>query len=359
MRSKRGAPTQKITALRPPRADTKLVLAADVGGTKTLVGLFRASARGVTPWRSEAYASGAHESLEDIVGQFLSANGGPRVAAACFGVAGPILGGATRLTNLPWRLAARDLSASLGIPNVRLLNDVQAAAYGMLHMEKRAFVIVKRGQTVPYGRRRWPAANLAVIAPGTGLGESLLYWDGTRHHPVASEGGHGGFAPRGNLEIELLEWLHQIYGTHVSCERVLSGPGLVAIYEFLRLGARGREPALFARARAKGDFAAAIGTAGVTRDDPIATRALEVFVSILGAEAGSLPLRFFAAGGVLLGGGIPSKILPAVRWPMFAKAFTDKGRFASFLHQVPVLVAKDPRATLSGAAHWASGLLPI
>ena len=346
----RKSPNSRMT-----RAGIKLILAGDIGGTKTLIGLFRASARGVTLWRCATYASGDHESLADIVGQFLAVNGTPRVAAACFGVAGPILGGATRLTNLPWRLAERDLSALLGIPNVCLLNDVQAAAYGMLHMDKRAFANVKRGRQIPYGRRRWPAATMAVIAPGTGLGEAMLYWDGNRHHPVPSEGGHAGFAPRGKAEIEFLEWLGRTYGAHVSCERVVSGPGMAAIYEFLRRRSRGREPVSISRARVAGDLAAAVGAAGITRRDAVAKRAVEMFVAILGAEAGSLALRFCATGGVLIGGGIAPKILPALRRRAFADAFIDKGRFAPFLRDIPVWVAKDSRATLLGAAQWASG----
>lgn len=344
----------KARSTRSPSSDSRLVLAGDIGGTKTLVGLFNVSARGVTLWRHAHYASGAHKSLEAIVRHFMAAHGCPPVAAACFGVAGPVIGGATRLTNLPWKLSERRLAASLDIARVHLLNDVQAAAFGMLHLDKRGFAIVRPGQAKKSARGRWPEANLAVIAPGTGLGEALLYWDGTRHRPVASEGGHGGFAPRGKLEVELLESLRQTHGTHVSCERILSGPGLVAIYEFLRLRARGREAAPLARARASGDFAAAIGAAGIARSDPVATRALEMFVSILGAEAGSLALRFFAVGGVLIGGGIAPKILPALRWPAFATAFTDKGRFASFLRGVPVSVVKDARATLLGAAQWAA-----
>ena len=344
---------RKTPAPRPARA-ARLVLAGDVGGTKTLIGLFRASAGGVTPWRCAAYASGAHESFADIVGQFLAANGAPRIAAACFGVAGPILAGAAKLTNLPWRLAESELAASLGISSVRLLNDVQAAAYGMLRLDERAFVVVKRGRTAPGGRRRWPAATMAVIAPGTGLGEAMLYWDGTRHIPVPSEGGHAGFAPRGKTEIEFLEWLSRTYGAHVSCERVVSGPGLVAIYEFLRRRSRGREPRSIARARVAGDLAAAVGAAGVAGRDAVAMRALEMFVAVLGAEAGSLALRFCATGGVLIGGGIAPKILPALRRRAFADAFTDKGRFAPFLRDIPVCVAKDPRATLLGAARFAA-----
>jgi glucokinase len=341
-----------IPAPRPTRA-ARLVLAGDVGGTKTLIGLFRAHAEGVTPWRCTAYASGAYESLEDIAGRFLAANGAPRIAAACFGVAGPILGGATRLTNLPWRLAERDLSVALGIPRVRLLNDVQAAAFGMLHMGERAFAVVKRGRTEPE-RRRWPAATMAVIAPGTGLGEAMLYWDGARHIPMASEGGHAGFAPRGKMEIEFLKWLGRTYGAHVSCERIVSGAGLAALYEFLRRRARGCEPRSIARARVAGDLAAAVGAAGIARRDAVAVRALEMFAAILGAEASSLALRFFATGGVLIGGGIAPKILPALRCRAFADAFMDKGRFAPFLRDIPVRVAKDPRATLFGAARFAA-----
>lgn len=344
----------KTSAIRSRRSAARLILAGDVGGTKTLVGLFRVSARGLKPWRCATYASRDHKSLEDIAGRFLAANGSPRIAAACFGVAGPVIGGAARLTNLPWTPSERGLAASLGLANIRLLNDVQAAAFGLLHLKKPAFAVIKRGRAAAFGAGHWPAANLAVISPGTGLGEALLYWDGTRHHPIASEGGHGGFAPRGKLQIEFLEWLGHARSAHVSCERVLSGPGLISLYEFLRLRARGREPGPLARARASGDLAAVISGAGLARRDAVAARALDMFVSILGAEAGDLALRFCATGGILIGGGIPPKILSALHRPAFVEAFVDKGRFAPFLRDIPVLAAKDPGVALLGAAHWAA-----
>lgn len=342
----------KIQRHGNPSADPDFLLAGDIGGTKTFLGAFRMSDKQPIPVRTATYASRDYRSLAEIVRLFLADQNLPAPKSACLAVAGPVVAGASHLTNLPWCLRESDIAETLGIGHVRLVNDVQAAALGMLHLERRAYAVLRRGSPPPPQCYGWPGAPMAVLAPGTGLGEALLYWDGMRHQAVASEGGHAGFAPRTRAEIDLLRWLQRRHGEHISIERVASGPGLVSIYEFLRRGARRREPASILRARDGGDLAAAIGDTGLARQDAAAIRALEMFASILGAAAGDLALTYMAIGGVMIGGGIAPKILPALRGSAFSAAFIDKGRFAPFMRKIPVLVSKDSHATLLGAAHW-------
>lgn len=305
-----------------------MILAGDIGGTKTTLALFEA---GVAR-REVTVKSGDHASLEDIVEQF---GPGP-VSAACFGVAGPVVDGVAKITNLPWTIATRSLEQRLGCP-VQLINDLQATAYGMLVIDQ--FAILQDGP-------RPERATIAVIAPGTGLGESVLFHDGTRYHALPSEGGHADFAPTSDEEVQLLHFLRAKYGEHVSIERVLSGAGIGDLYDFCR----GEVPAL----PYEGDRNAAISKAGCECTEPYAQRAIELFARILGAEAGNHALRGLATGGVVIGGGIPPKILPALQRGQLLERFAAKGRFHDWARALSVRVALEPRAALYGAAHQAS-----
>jgi glucokinase len=329
-----------------------MILAGDVGGTKTALALFEPAAGGpLRRLRHAVYPSREHASLEELVTRFLGPER-PPLAAACFGVAGPVVEGAVQATNLPWRVEAGALRAASGAASVRLLNDVEAAAYGVLSLPPESLAVLQAGE------RRLFDGNVAVVAAGTGLGEAMLFFDGERHHPVASEGGHAGFAPRTEPEIELLRFLRRRFGGHASWERVLSGPGLRNLYDFERERSGVAEPAWLAKRLAEGDGAAAVSGAALAREDPVCERALERFVTLLGVEAGDLALRCVALGGVCLCGGIAPKILPALQAGGFLEAFADKGRFAGALRSVPVRVALDPEAPLLGAAHFALRLRP-
>ncbi len=327
-----------------------MLLAGDIGGTKTVIALFEETADGLHEVRSETYSSQAHGSLREILAKFLQADTGQKLTAGCFGVAGPVIEGRSKITNLPWELDERVLAEASGAPRVKLLNDLEAAAYGMLVLAPDEFAVLNPGAT--------PArqGNIAVIAAGTGLGEALLIWDGEKHIAVATEGGHADFAPRDTLEIQLLTYLAEKYGEHVSYERVLSGPGLFDLYGFLRQQSSTPEPAWLTEQIQSGDPSAAVTEAGLAERDPVAVQALEVFTSLYGAEAGNMALKCLAVGGVVVGGGIAPKILPALQQGSFMQGFADKGRYRRLMESIPVKIALNPRAPLIGAAHYASQL---
>jgi glucokinase len=325
-----------------------MFVAGDIGGTKTVLALFEESAGGLKLLRDETFKSKGNASLEQILGKFLK---GETLKAGCFGVAGAVIEGKAQTTNLPWKLDEKALASAIGAPRVKLLNDLEAAAYGMLHLKPDELVSLNPDNPPPR------KGNVAVIAAGTGLGEAMLYYDGQRHHPLASEGGHCDFAPRSDVEIELLKYLRDRYRSHVSFERVLSGPGYMNIYEFLR--DRGYFPesaelkAKLAAADVPGALITQLGQAGT---DPLCRATNDLFCDIYGAESGNLALKCVAVGGVYVGGGIAPKMLPDLKRGGFWKAFADKGRFDGLMKSLPVFVATNPRAPLIGAAHFAASL---
>ena len=330
-----------------------MILAGDVGGTKTVLGLFDVAADGVRQRHEATFASPEHRSLEDVLATFLVTVGTPALRAACIGVAGPVIDGTCDITNLAWHLDETILAEAVGVPRLKLLNDLEATAYGMICLPAEDLAILNSS------RRPKRRGNIAVIAAGTGLGEAMLYWDGAHHHPIASEGGHADFAPRTDREIELLQDLRRELGGRVSCERVLSGPGLVNIYHSIRHSAGTRAPAWLTDALGHGDPSAAISEAALAGTDPVCVETLDLFCSIYGAEAGNLALKCLALGGVFVGGGIAPKILPALRKPdTFMRGFTEKGRFGDLMRSLEVSVALNPRAAVLGAAHYALRLGP-
>jgi len=331
----------------PAVDEENTILAGDVGGTKTVIALVRAVGGRLEVICEEVFESLAHRSLEAVLEAFFTRRPRKRVDAACFGVAGAVLEGVADLTNLSWRVDAAQLARSFDLPSVFLLNDLEAMAYGMLGLGEEELAVLNPGART---RRQ---GNIAVIAAGTGLGEAMLIWDGERHLAVATEGGHAGFAPCSEEEIGLLRFLRERYGDHVSYERVLSGPGLFDIYRFLRLESREPEPAWLAEHLQIEDPSAVIGSAGVEARDPICARAVEIFASVYGGEAGNMVLRCLASGGVMLGGGIAPKLLPALRRDGFLAAFTDKGKFSKMLRDTRVVVALNSRTPLLGAAGFA------
>ena len=326
------------------------VLAGDIGGTKTLLGLYRVEGGAPTLLREKHYATRDFKTLEEVASDFLS--GAWAIDAACFGVPGPIIGGVSHATNVPWTMEERALARALGVPGARLINDLEATAYGMLHLQESEIAVLQRGDP-PAAR-----APIAVIAAGTGLGEAgLMPLEDGRWRSIATEGGHADFAPRGREQIELLEYLGDEFD-HVSFERVLSGPGLVNIYKFLKARAPGAEPQWLADEFARDDDAAAvISEAALKGRDPRCVEALRIFTDIYGAEASNLALKFMALGGVYVGGGIAPKILATLSAGGFVRAFLAKGRLDKVLARIPVWVSLNPAAALMGAARCAMEML--
>ncbi len=322
-----------------------MILAGDVGGTSTRLGLFEAAGGRLRPVVEQTYHSRTYTGLEVIVRAFLAA-GGPRPTHACFGIAGPVRQGVVRTPNLPWVVEAARLAADLGLAEVTLLNDLEANAYGVWELEPADFAVLNAGAPGATG-------NAAIIAAGTGLGEAGFYWDGRQHHPFACEGGHADFAPRTDLEADLFLHLWKKHG-HVSCERVLSGPGLFALYEFLRDTGRGREePRVRERMRHE-DPSAVVSQEALAGSCALCVQALNLFVSVYGAEAGNLALKLLATGGVYVGGGIAPKILHKLQEPPFREAFVAKGRMRPLLEAIPVRVILNDKTALLGAARCAA-----
>jgi glucokinase len=327
------------------------VLAGDIGGTKTSLGLYRVDGGKPIQFRNRTYVTHNYSGLEGVVADFLGAESA--INAACFGVPGPVIGGLSHATNVRWTMREAALSSALGTPGVRLINDLEATAYGMLHLEEHEKVVLQRGEAAP------TRAPIAIIAAGTGLGEGALVPLGDdRWRAIASEGGHSDFAPRGREQIALLEFLAAEFD-HVSVERVLSGQGLINIYRFLKAHMPGDESGWLSQEFASGkDAAAIISEAGLANRDPRCVRALEIMAAIYGAEAANLALKFLALGGVFLGGGIAPKILPMLTGGgRFMQAFLAKGRFAAVLEKIPVQVSLNQSTALLGAAHCAMEML--
>ena len=323
------------------------VLAGDVGGTKTALALFDRSERGPVLLREDTLPSRHFASLEAAIERFLAAGPRPSIDAVCLGVAGPVVDGRSVATNLPWVIDERALVTSIPAARVKLLNDLEVAAHGVLGLPEGELHVLQPG--VP---RR---GHMALIAAGTGLGEALVVHDGERRIVIASEGGHADFAPRDDVEEDLLRFLRKEFG-RVSLERILSGPGLFNVYRFLRDTGWAGESAEVAERMRTGDPSAVITEMALAGRDPISAKALDIFVAVYGAEAGNLALKAMAVGGVFVGGGIAPRILPRLTTGAFVSAFRDKGRLAAIMEAIPIRVALNPRAPLLGAAKVASGL---
>lgn len=318
------------------------ILAGDIGGTKTKLGIFSPAQGPHHAEVQETYRSGKYDSLKAIVQEFLS-DIEEQVACASFGVAGPVVGGRAKITNLNWVIEEDDLSEALGGVPVRLLNDLNAISHSVTMLEQDDFETLNPGEPDPHGA-------IGVVAPGTGLGEGFLVWDGTRHIPSSSEGGHTDFGPTSLEEVDLLIYLQRKFD-HVSYELICSGMGMPNIYAHLKDSGRFIEPEwLRAKLDAEEDRTPVIVQAAVEENVDIAAATLERFVSILGAEAGNLALKVLATGGIYLAGGIPPRIMPQLRKPNFMHAFNNKGRFSDLLSRIPVHVILQRDVALFGAA---------
>lgn len=332
---------------------TKLILAGDIGGTKTLLQLVELQSGTHHTIYEQRFDSAAYGDFNTIVGEFLHAAGvnaaaARPIAAACFGVAGPIHGQHAKITNLPWIIDATAVGEEFGIAGVRLINDFAAVGHGIDALQPEDLATLQAGEDVPRGTR-------AVLGAGTGLGESILLWLEGHYQALPSEGGHVDFAPADSDQIGLLQYLQPLFG-HVSYERILSGSGLVKIFEYVTDSALAKAtPALLAAMREK-DPAAAISEYALDERDPAALKALDMFVAIYGAQAGNLALTLLASGGVYVAGGIAPKILSRLRHGGFVRAFNDKGRFAALTQRIPIRVVMNQKVGLLGATLVASRL---
>ncbi len=324
-----------------------MILAGDVGGTKTNVALLETDGRKVGAVVAQRkFPSAGYDSLERIVAEFLAAEGHPRLTHACFGVAGPVMDGRVDATNLKWDVSAAALTDVLGIARVCIINDLEATAHGIQTLAPDQLHTLNEGTPQPSGNR-------ALIAAGTGLGMAGIVWHDRSFHPVPSEGGHMDYAPRTHLEIDLLNHLlkKEEFGGHVSYERVLSGPGLFNVYSFLRDVKFAEEPDWLAAEINDGtDSAAAISAAALSHKSELAVKALDVFVRIYGSMAGNLALLMIATGGCYIGGGIAPKIIEKLKDGAFLEAFTAKGRFQMMMAAMPIHIILDDHAALYGAA---------
>ncbi|HEY7220825.1 MAG TPA: glucokinase [Candidatus Binatia bacterium] len=329
-------------------AQRELVLAGDIGGTKTSLALFSVRGEKLRVESQRNFPSKHYSGLIPVLQEFLG-GADHAIDAACFGIAGPVIDGKVKTPNLPWMVDATELRDALKLDGVALLNDLEAAAYGILTLESDEFLVLNQGTMRHSG-------NKALIAAGTGLEQALLYDNGRHFHPLPSEGGHADFAPRNELEIELLRYLIGRFN-HVSYERVVSGPGLLNIYRFLKDVRKLAEPAwLTERLSAAHDQSAVISKAALANEAPICGEALNLFVSAYGAEAGNLALRAKSVRGLYVGGGIAPKIVAKLNDGGFMRAFVDKGRYTDMLAAIPVYVVLNEQAALRGAAYYAAFL---
>ena len=332
---------------RTKKSKSESILAGDVGGTNTRLGLFEAT-RGRPRLLSEkTFLNKNYKGLENILEEFL--RGQRKIASACFGVAGPVTQEVVIATNLPWWIDIQSLQEVISLKKVEVINDLVANAYGISVLKKSDFEILNAGKI--------KKGNQALISAGTGLGEAILFWDGKRHIPSPSEGGHAEFGPRNHLELELFDYLSDRFD-HVSYERVLSGEGLSHIYQFLKDSKRfGSEPPWLLERMSREDPAEVISETARSEKNKLCMKALDLFTSIYGAVAANLALQVMAIGGVYVGGGIAPKIIWKIKDGTFMKAFKDKGRLSHIVIHIPVKVIMNERTGLLGAASRAMALL--
>lgn len=322
-----------------------MILAGDIGGTNARLAFFDVTNGSLRLVSASVFPSREYAGLDQIVSRFVDTSK-LHPDAACFGVAGPVRNGRVEASNLPWVIESKRLADELNLKSAVLINDLEANAWGIAALDSKDVVLLNQVKGTPVG-------NQAVISAGTGLGEAGMYWDGVKYHIFASEGGHADFAPRNELEMDLFRYLSGRFG-HVSYERIVSGPGLVNVFHFLRDTGRGAEPQWLTEEMSHADPAAAISRAALDGKCPLCEQALDLFVSVYAAEAGNLALKLMATGGVYLGGGIAPKMLAKLSGPLFMHAFVGKGRMQPLLETIPVKVITNDKTALMGAARCAA-----
>src|SRR5882757_4348058 len=321
-----------------------MILAGEIGATRSRLAAFETEGNRLLRVVEKNYVSQQHDGLSGILADFIKTEGIP-VHSACLGVAGPVRAGRSKISNLPWIIDAREVAKQLGLSSVGLLNDLEAYAYGIDALESKDFITLSDGVEEAEGNR-------AVISAKTGLGMAGLYWDGFRHHPFACEGGHADFAPRNDLQMELLAYLQKKYG-RISCERILSGPGIKNIYDFLRDTHKAEEPqSLKDQMAATADAPALISQLATGGKAPICDQTMSIFVSIYGAETGNVALNFMSTGGIFIGGSVAAKNVSRMKDPIFMQSFLDKGRMVPLLKEMPVTIVLNDDSGLIGAARY-------
>jgi glucokinase len=321
-----------------------MILAGEIGATRTRLAAFETEGNRLQCVVEKNYVSQQRDGLSGILADFIKTEGIP-VHSACLGVAGPVRAGRSKISNLPWVIDAREVAMQLKLNSVGLLNDLEAYAYGIDGLESKDFITLGEGVDEAEGNR-------AVISAKTGLGMAGLYWDGFRHHPFACEGGHADFAPRNELQTELLVYLQKKYG-RISCERILSGPGIKNIYDFLRDTNKADEPEwLRTQISAAPDPPALISRFALEGKAAICDQTLSIFVSVFGAQTGNCALNFMSTGGIFIGGSIAAKIVPRMKDPVFLESFLDKGRMGTILKDMPVKIVINDDCGMIGAARY-------
>lgn len=328
-----------------PGLQGESILAADIGGTKTSLGLFEVQGDILSLVRETTVPSAGGATFERMVTEFLEGGGQRTPSVLSIGVAGPVSNNQVKLTNLAWELDGRELQHHFGIGRVVLINDLEATAYGLVGLaEEDVATVFDSGAPL--------SGNMAILAPGTGLGEAGLFWDGDAYRPFATEGGHSDFAPQTPLDLELYAYLTDEIDI-VSWEHVVSGPGIYRIYRFLQEAKGRREPAwLTENFKRDGNPAAVVSHAAMRELDVTCIETMELFVSYMGREATNLVLKHKATGGILLGGGIPPRIYPLLRKALFRQQFVRNAHMAELLQKVPIKVILNSKAALIGAAFY-------
>ena len=332
-------------SLHKKPAHNAIVLAADIGGTKINLALCEYKNNFPKILFSAKYNSKDYTSVEVVIKQFLAANNSLKPTAICIGAAGPVQDNKVEFTNLSWKVDGDEIAKQTSIKNVVIINDLEATAYGIACLDNHDFCSLQNGDKNIKG-------NIAIIAPGTGLGEAGMYFDGQSYHPFATEGGHTGFSPRTEFDIELFHFLQQ-QNKVVSWEHVVSGPGTFSIYQFLRDIKKMEEPQWLSDALLTGDKTATISKAAIENKAEICVQAMQLFVKYLAQETTNLVLKFKATGGVYLGGGIPPKILPLLQQNIFIETFKQCDRMDELVNSTPINVVLNDQAALLGAAYFA------
>jgi len=321
-----------------------MILAGDIGGTKTNLAFYTYNNENLELKQQHQFVSKDYENFSNVIEEFISIYDIKNIEAICLGIAGPVINGVCRTTNLPWIIDTKELQEVFKTKKVKLLNDLEATAYGMLYLNEEEFININPSAKETH-------ANRAVIAAGTGLGEAILFYDGENYHPIGSEGGHCDFAALNSLQDELLVWMRKRHKDHVSIERLVSGIGIYTIYEFLKEQNFASEPKAMLNL-AKDTDKNAMVTKCALDNDPLCLETMKLFVEIYGAETGNLALKSLSLGGIYIGGGIAPKILPFLVDGNFFNAIVSKGRFKETLENIQIKISLNPNTALLGAVHF-------
>ncbi|MBS1915969.1 MAG: glucokinase [Bacteroidetes bacterium] len=320
------------------------IIAADVGGTKTNMALFEATKTDVKLLKETSYHSSQYHSFPEMILQFMNEFKLNTPDRICAGVAGPVVHGSVSITNLPEQMSLQEIRNATGVQDVSLLNDLEITAYGLAALHKEDVITLQDGDASLKG-------NIAINAPGTGLGQCGIFWDGNLYHPFPTEGGHCDFSPRTELDFQLFHFFQNKYGI-VSWERLIGGPGIHDIYLFLKELRNHQEPEWLRQALQEKDPSAVISNAAVENKDAVCTEVMEHYVRYLARESSNLVLKMKATGGLFLGGGIPPKIAPLLQREIFLKNYYDCDRMGSLLRDVPIKVIMKEKTALWGAAYY-------